>query len=1172
MLMKLKCFARYFLIASSMLFFASIPVRADFTNAAKLLTAARNGDTRTVDALVRSGADINYVDSTGLSIVCTAIRNNDTRTSQILQAYGADASKCDQQIKKYNKKQASNKYSTGFFNGLSTPQNMTLLVGGAAVAVGGVVLLSSSSSDSSSSTVGNTGTHTGTTTTTPTTTTVWSLGALPYGPSGTNYKPDFYSTAANLPYSEDFAYMSEDSKQNYLLLMHGYSPLARGYLGQTTFRLGSTGAYAPVEVLNATGGGRPILTALITNNGINPTGSAIRGNIDYATSSAVDSTTYAVDKYYNNAADGGVENTIFDLSGYGTVFNDYASGTESSLAKIIAGWEYGGRATGDFYGFAPNSQLVVYRTGGGNLWTEDISGDVLGAADSDAYDTITLVNIGGTDYTATYDGTDGTFTVDGAYGFTGTVGADDLLYVDAGGGATNVYSLDGSGNLVIAGQLTAADYLNFQAMLDAANLGGVGNRVVNVIANSALIQPMRSISSATINDALVLTSIGTTTSAKQQIFLNLLNNYYNQNTSDTSIPGNDAGNLFGGMGSSWSPILIFSTGEFNWGLGEGESLSILDATFENMAPSLWSNLNHLFMSVVAVQTEDGTDNVSSVTGLSTTLTGKITLSSYFGDDGNTYASRACGMAGKGTSSVDPWCFAAAGGTGEQAVSAMAGAVATIKGAFSYMSSGQIFTLLALTSDGTLLAASNTNGTPQTEAELISYLQAKYILPPEFQARVDGGEDYLNVFSEVYGYGLVNLERATTPSTSIYYATGTSTIGAQWRSASASTFNSTVFSLSGAFGSRNASLSLPVWDTLESADGSLTLPRVFESDFGLSSGRRGIFLTDVLGDFSTEKNNNVEQTMNGFSTSMKFSESNRTTNMNGLDEMSFGYESGDWKLNAEYKHHLNDADNVVLRGDGSNPILSLASDAVSSGVSFGSGAWNFGMKAFSGKVTDEQLLEYDPVISGTYESQKLGFIQGAESAIGYKGNKFALKTSMGTVHENNTILGTYSDGLMGLGGGDTIYIDSIAMFAPTDSFSLTARATFANTSANPNGDVILGLSEIQSDAFAISADYKNWSFAITQPLAVRKGNMEYATMDYEIVETSGGYELNTTPYIANFDLAPNVRETRFSLAYRARLGAMTTGALGFVYRVNPDNTDQFGNESIFMLKIKHSVGI
>lgn len=85
-------------------------------------------------------------------------------------------------------------------------------------------------------------------------------------------------------------------------------------------------------------------------------------------------------------------------------------------------------------------------------------------------------------------------------------------------------------------------------------------------------------------------------------------------------------------------------------------------------------------------------------------------------------------------------------------------------------------------------------------------------------------------------------------------------------------------------------------------------------------------------------------------------------------------------------------------------------------------------------------------------------------------------------------------------------------------------------------------------------------------------MQYATMNYEVVENNDGYELNTNPYIASLDLAPDVRETRFSLAYRARLGAATTGALGFVYRVNPDNTNQFGNESIFMLKIKHAIGI
>ena len=168
----------------------------------------------------------------------------------------------------------------------------------------------SSSGDNNPGTGNSGGGHGGTDNPdTPTTTTAWAPGALPQGPSGANYDLNIYSTAANHPYSDDFAFMSASGRQNYLLLMRGYSPLARGYLGQTTFR--NTTTHAPVVVSNDTGGGRPILTALITNNGINPTGSAVRGNIDYATSAAADATTYAVDKYYNNVADGGAENPIF---------------------------------------------------------------------------------------------------------------------------------------------------------------------------------------------------------------------------------------------------------------------------------------------------------------------------------------------------------------------------------------------------------------------------------------------------------------------------------------------------------------------------------------------------------------------------------------------------------------------------------------------------------------------------------------------------------------------------------------------------------------------------------------------------------------------------------------------------------------------------------------------
>ena len=77
---------------------------ADFNMAAQLLSAARNGNTRLVQNLINSGADVNYVDSTGVSVVCTAVMNNDRQAVQILQMYGADASQCDRQIKKQKQK------------------------------------------------------------------------------------------------------------------------------------------------------------------------------------------------------------------------------------------------------------------------------------------------------------------------------------------------------------------------------------------------------------------------------------------------------------------------------------------------------------------------------------------------------------------------------------------------------------------------------------------------------------------------------------------------------------------------------------------------------------------------------------------------------------------------------------------------------------------------------------------------------------------------------------------------------------------------------------------------------------------------------------------------------------------------------------------------------------
>ena len=120
--------------------FTSFAASSEFTMAAQLLAAAKAADVQQVQSLVNAGANVNFVDSTGVSIVCTALMNNDTRAAQILQMYGADASKCDRQIKQYNNRNKP-KGSGGLFSGLSSAQTISLAAAGAAVVVGGLLLL-----------------------------------------------------------------------------------------------------------------------------------------------------------------------------------------------------------------------------------------------------------------------------------------------------------------------------------------------------------------------------------------------------------------------------------------------------------------------------------------------------------------------------------------------------------------------------------------------------------------------------------------------------------------------------------------------------------------------------------------------------------------------------------------------------------------------------------------------------------------------------------------------------------------------------------------------------------------------------------------------------------------------------------------------------------------------
>lgn len=1204
-------FIRFLVFSLFLVPVASWGASSDFMMAAQLLAAAKSADIQQVQSLVNSGANINFVDSTGVSIVCTALMNNDVRAAQILQMYGADASKCDRQIKQY-KNRTKPKESGGLFGGLSTAQTISLAAAGAAVVVGGLFLLTDvfdpgNDNDSGASGGDRPNNNPGGGNVPENADKAFAL--LPMGPAcdpktGVCGDVDAWSPDTDTVRAWDFAYIKDF---NYLMMSYAYNAFARGYMGMDTIRIGSDKTPFDLSALPFVegaipGGGRPVTVATVTANGVNPSGSLVDGWLEWADATLISNAQKQCSQYgstsaqctnamtnlvqrsrkfynYQSLDDLGdlAEKSGFDFSGDGTVFGN-ATDVETYMAKVVAGWEYGGRATGDAYGFVPNGQLAVYRTGGG-LAYDDVVGSVTNAENATGW------------------ATDDKFTVDGVT-YKLVVGENNVVTAVNVGDSADVLDVTVRGDTLafeigdtqyaaefngVVNSLKVIDYKNYDAMLAALKLSNAGQSVVSVIANIEQNPASTSASYLNMRDFKSLAAETTTDAMQRALYAGVINQYYNLDTTDdktVGTVGDVADALYKNMGNYQTAILVNSVGSYEYGIGDGKSIAVLDPTFENYAPALYPDMEHLFMSVVAVGNKNGTGSVSNISDYTgaDSATGKLVLSKWgtgynaeTKEYENIYSSRKCGAAGVGLNGIDPWCFAAPGINSEMAVASMAGAVASVQSAFSYLSNQEIFALIALTSDGAYLGTNPNNSQAWANTtELVSYLQGRYELPGEYSYETDA--EYLAAFKDVFGYGMINVERATRPGKTIYYFDGNNIVSADgnayWRGAT-----NTVFRPSSVLNLRGATIRAPFYDLLESADGEMSMPRVWENEFAFGANdKRALYMGDVLGEMTTRRDTAHRQMYGNIGVSMSLTERAYADNLSGLDNLSLDYVAGDWKFGASYQRYLTDG---ASRFSGlANPVLGLASNAVVTDVAHTMGKWSFGARVFSGAVTDEGLLENDPTISSQYMPARLGLMQGAQSHVAWGDDKLSVMASIGNAHETGTLLGAQSGGLLDFGAGDTMYVDAVAKYKFSDVFDVMARATFAQTSAQAGGAYILGLTDIKSNAFAIGANIGNLEFSVSQPLAITDGALQYAYADYDVVKIADNkYELNVVDTrVIDLDLTPEKRELRFAGTYRHAFGEFTDGAFGFIYRVNPNNTDDFGNESIFMLKLSHRLGI
>ena len=1115
-------FARIFGFLCMMIPVASFGATdSEFQNASKLLSAARRGDIQTVQILINNGANINYVDSTGLSLVCTAIMNNDNRAVQILEMYGADASKCDRQIKQHKQKakKAVSGEEYGFFSGLSSTHVVVLSAIGAAAVVGGVVLLAdvfdkkNKNNNSSGGSRGNGGGGGGEVVSL---TQLFALN-LPYGPACSDGScPTDFSFWEN---QNDFTYMSDNTTQNvfnYLMVAHAYNAFVRGYLGMDTIRIASDLSPFNLKTLPYTsvpGGGKPFNVAMITESGVNATGSAVDDVITWVdktqittiqsacagdTSSdecqaALANAAKTSRKYFNNG-DGVVasEDTSFNLTGSGSVFGN-ATDSDTKLAKIIAGWNAGEREEADFDGFIPNGQLTVYKIG--------------------------------------------------------------------------------------TGESGVSDYKNFYAIDNALRLQSNGAYVSNVVANLSMPSVAGNLDYSTVDTAKIRNDLAETQALKESVFGDLIDNFYNLNTNDdtgegaVNKPSMDAADAYKFLGNYQKQIWVNPAG---YNVGTVQSLEARNATFENFAPVVYNNLENLFMTVVAVKPANGTAG-ETVAGYSAQNSGKLELSTWVNPDNENefYTSRMCGLTGTGNDGqLNPWCFAAPGTTGLEATAAMAGAVSLVQSAFDYMTPNQVFLLLALTADGPYLGTNpDTDLAWSSMDDLRAYLKNMYSLPGNLPS---SDSQYFESFKQAFGYGMINLERATRPGTNVYFYTSdtnhivSASGNAFWRKAISTSTN--VRSSSALSLTDRAAINISFFDVIQSADGSVSLPRVWNTTFTQNNvSKQGLYMGDVLADFNVDSKNKRSSQFGNIVVDMAMSSRAYNDNLNGLDNLRVAFVSDNYNFDAQYQHYMTDGESRFSgRGNG---VLSLLSNGISSNANYKYGNFSFGGRAYSGTISDENLLDTDPAISSQTEPAVLGLANGGALFTGYNNDKLNIGVSFGNMNETKTVLGMLSEGLLELNGANTQYVDTVVAYKPIDKLKLSMRATFANTRANVGNGIISEISDLKSNAFALGVDYAGFDFTAAMPLAVVDGKMGYDYAELSVVENGNNFDVvANNAHVEYIDLATQKRELRFSGAYKHPLGDFTDAGVGFIYRVNPGNTDAFGNESILMFKIHHGLGI
>ncbi len=477
-----------------------------------------------------------------------------------------------------------------------------------------------------------------------------------------------------------------------------------------------------------------------------------------------------------------------------------------------------------------------------------------------------------------------------------------------------------------------------------------------------------------------------------------------------------------------------------------------------------------------------------------------------------------------------------------------------------------------TNSGTSFAAPQVSGALAVLLGAFPHLNPEDVVRIMFETATDLGAPGVD---DIYGHGLVNLDRATSPTDDGWEIALTS-----YYAGTSAAFEASRFSTSSAYGNAVSSAvegkSLMFLDKYKRnfyvpAESLFSQnPRSSFAENKLEMFGRGTFSNSyAFGDnirlgFDLEK----DYDENFMNLDPKYSDDK-------LRRMSFTYNTGAVEANFNYNMKPSDAvgfaafsgvdmqDSEVSQSF-KNPYLGLSGNVTSTVLGYSpEGNLSFRFGAFEGDMDDYGLnLGNDRKVSGAY------------SEVSYTDSKngFGVSLQTGYTNESETLLGAESGGAFDMGqDGKSYYAGLAAKYDVTNNLSFLANYNFGVSEMDSaKHSLISGMGKVYSDSFSFGAEYKDaiskndaFRFAVSQPLRVMDGSAQLSLPQGILASGEVIYDRQ------NISLSPNGREIDLEGYYKVGLSAGSKLDLGGMVRFEPDHIEGAEPEGLLLMRYQQA---